>query len=451
MKLSTRSTDKSGPKPLQKMSVDTGVARWTRGFCLLALTLCLPAFAEGLRTIPPGAFDLGRSGGRFAHVNDASAAWNNPANLVEATNVQAEIVAAPIYMSIDHTSSTGGEVQTENPWKFLADAFLAVPLGEGKYAAGLGVTMPYGLGVQWDHASPASPFYFYAPYESGMTAVNINPNFAVRLLDNLSVGAGLDALWSEIQIRQFYLWNQWPAVAPTSLTGDSHLKGDGWGWGGNVAVTWEFLKHHRLAATYRSQQTVQYEGSFEIDGIASSTAALLGATESSSFETEIGFPNIVGVGYGVELSDRVRVEINGEWLQWSRFQSLQVDIANNNLLLTGPGGGPSTIPQNWKDTFTAGIAGDYRISDHWMIRCGYQFYESPVPDSTFSPTIPDSNQHVITLGVGFRSQRHAVEAAYGLDLYEKREIQTGKPIASNFDGTYEWNVHLFSLSYRYSF
>ena len=222
------------------------------------------------------------------------------------------------------------------------------------------------------------------------------------------------------------------------------------GLGGNIALTWEFVEHHRLAATYRSQQTVHYSGTFGIDGIQSPTAAFLGATADGTFETEIGFPNIVGLGYGVDLSDRLRVEVNGEWLQWSRFDYLEIDVANNNVLLN-PSGTPYSIPQDWHDTFTAGIAGDYRINDHWTVRCGYQFYESPVPDSTFSPTIPDSNQHVITIGVGYRSAHHSVEAAYGLDLYEQRDIQTGKPLGSNFDGTYGWNVHLFSLSYRYSF
>ena len=232
MKSNTRQGDNSSPHLLQARLGKAGKARHTAGICLLALGLGLTAGAEGLRTIPPGAFDLGRSGGRFAHVDDASAVWNNPANLVEATNVQTEIVAAPIYMSIDHTSA-GGEVESKNPWKFLADAFLVIPLDEGNYAAGLGVTMPYGLGVEWDHASPASPFYYTAPYKSGMTAVNINPTFGARLLDNLSIGMGLDVLWSELDIRQFYLWNSWPDIlSPTPVTGDSRLKGDGWGWGG---------------------------------------------------------------------------------------------------------------------------------------------------------------------------------------------------------------------------
>jgi long-chain fatty acid transport protein len=409
---------------------------------LLLGGITTPGIAEGLRTIPPGAFDLARSGGRIAHVGDASAVWNNPANLVDLTNAQMEVVVAPIYIEVDY-SSAAGDLQTKNPWKFLADAFLAVPLKDGDYAFGLGITMPYGLNVEWDQQSPTDPFYYSAPYRSGMVSINVNPTFSVRLRDNLSLGVGVDCLWSEVDIRQYYPWFAFPGSGGGEPDGDARLKGDGWGFGANLGLTWEFIENHRLAATYRSQQTVNYEGDFSIDNITP-TAAFLGATPSSGFSTEIGFPNIVGFGYGVRLSDRVRLEANGEWLQWSRFQSLDIDVGNNNFLL------PSTsTPQNWNDTFTAGIAGDYRLNDHFMIRGGYQFYESPVPDDTFSPIIPDANQHVITVGVGYSSGHHSVEAAYGLDLYEKREITT----ASNpdFNGNYEWTVHLFSLSYRYAF
>jgi len=378
-------------------------------------------------------------------VQDATAVWNNPANLVDLTNAQVELVGAPLYIKTEY-SGTAGDVETKDPWKFLGDAFLAVPLQEGRYAVGIGVTMPFGLGVEWDQDSPADPFYYSAPYRSGMFAANINPTFSIRLLENLSLGVGFDAMWSQLDIRQHYPWAFY--FPDGGADGDAQLKGGGWGFGGNIAVTWEFVKNQRLAVTYRSQQTVSYTGDFTIDNITP-TAAFLGATPTSSFGTEIGFPNIVGFGYGVQISEKVRVEANGEWLQWSRFQSLDIDIGNNTFLL-----GPNAIvPEDWSDTFTAGIAGDYRISEHWVVRGGYQFYESPVPDSTFSPTIPDSNQHVITVGVGFQTGRHSFEAAYGLDLYEQRDIETGNPPTptSGFDGTYTWNVHLFSLSYRYSF
>jgi long-chain fatty acid transport protein len=119
-------------------------------------------------------------------------------------------------------------------------------------------------------------------------------------------------------------------------------------------------------------------------------------------------------------------------------------VGNNAVLL------PSThIAQNWKDTFTIGIGGDWKFAQNWVLRAGYQFYESPVPDSTFSPTIPDANQNVFTFGLGYRYGRHFFEGAYGADFYDSRSIRSDQNPA--FNGDYNVTVHLFSVAYHFSF
>jgi long-chain fatty acid transport protein len=107
------------------------------------------------------------------------------------------------------------------------------------------------------------------------------------------------------------------------------------------------------------------------------------------------------------------------------------------------------VPENWRNTFTAGIAGDWKFAENWIVRGGYQHYKTPVPDSTFSPTIPDSDQNVITAGLQYHWGRHAIEGAYGYVMYDDRHIDNGP--AYPFNGDYKWNVHLFALSYNFAF
>ncbi|HEX9284881.1 MAG TPA: outer membrane protein transport protein, partial [Nitrospirales bacterium] len=116
---------------------------------------------------------------------------------------------------------------------------------------------------------------------------------------------------------------------------------------------------------------------------------------------------------------------------------------------SAPPGIPSRVRQDWKNTFTAGVGGDWKFATGWVLRGGYQFYESPVPDRTFSPSIPDANQHVFTIGLGYRHGRHSLEVAYGLDFYDKRTITDNQTPA--FNGTYNITVHLFSCAYGYAF
>ena len=408
----------------------------------LSVGVCSHTWGEGFRNPPPGALDLGRAGGRFAHVDDSSAVWNNPANLVDLSAPEAQFTPSVIYFDIKYDSPTGASTSTEHPWKLLPNFFAALPLKNDKYAIGLGLTVPYGLSVEWKQ-DPTSPFRYTAPHFNELITVNANPTFTLRIIDQLTVGVGLDVMWSQVTFRQFYPWAFFPPINLTAPDGKVQLKGDGVGFGGNIGLTWQPTRRQRVALTLRSPIEVSYDGDFTVNNITPAATAL-GATPRSDFSTKILFPTILGGGYGIQITDDIRLEVDREWVQFSKFDSLDIDAGNNNFLL------PSrSFPQRWKDTFTAGIGGDWKFAEDFVLRASYQFYESPVPDETFSPTIPDANQHVFTVGLGYHHNHHALEFAYGLDLYDKRTIANGATYP--FNGTYDLSVHLFSFLYRYAF
>jgi long-chain fatty acid transport protein len=416
---------------------------------LIGLTIFSAAnlYAEGFRNPPSGTFDLGRAGGRIAQVDDSSAVQQNPANLVDITNREFQLTPSIVYISVDSHSSSGDSASTRNPWKLLPNFFASLPLKNDRFAVGLGVTVPYGLAMDWDRnasafANPAG-WRYQSPYYAALTTINFNPTVAYRLNDELSIGAGLDVMWSQLTLKQFY---------PSTFFGgaaDSNIKaeGDGFGYGGNLGITWKITDHQRVAVTYRSQMDVSQQGDFRISNLAPGSAGL-GATSQSDFGAVMKFPNIVSIGYGIELTDKIRLESDIEWVQFSRFKSLDLNLGNNSVLFTALGKSTS-IAENWHDTFTAGFGGDWKFATNWVARAGYQFYQSPVPDSTFSPTIPDADQNVITVGLGWKGRRSSLEFAYGLDFYNDRNITTDQTPA--FNGKYTFNVHLFSLAYRYSF
>jgi long-chain fatty acid transport protein len=235
-----------------------------------------------------------------------------------------------------------------------------------------------------------------------------------------------------------------PGSGGTEPDGDIKATGSGFGYGGNLGATLKITDHQRLAFTVRSPMDIRYNGDFTINNITP-TASQFGATSRSDFNTKIKFPTIVSAGYGIELTDKIRLEADVEWIQFSRFESLNLNAGNNQFLL----GAQADNKENFRDTFTVGIGGDWKFAEHWVARAGYQFYESPVPDSTFSPTIPDANQNVFTIGFGYKRGHHSVEGAYGLDFYDQRNISNDQNAA--FNGKYQFNVHLFSFAYRYSF
>jgi len=400
---------------------------------LVALFLTAIAYGEGFRNPPPGTFNLGRAGGRIAQVDDSSAVQQNPANLVDLTNIQAQLTPTVVYISSDFTSSSGQSASTIKPWKGLPNFFMSMPLQNDRFTVGLGITTPYGLANEWNTGSsafrqPAGVLTYQSPYYSQLITINFNPTIAVKLGDQVSVGVGLDIMWSELQFKQY--------LSPFVPDLQANVDGDGVGYGGNLGITWRITDRQRLAVAYRSPMNISYSGTSQFNNYP--------GNPSSSFSSEVKFPTIVSVGYGLQVSDAVRLETDFEWVQFSRFENLPIHIGANPL------GVPSqNIPENWMDTFTAGFGGDWQINDNWVVRGGYQYYKSPVPNSTFSPAIPDANQNVITIGMGWKSGHNSLEFAYGLDFYNKRNISNDQNPA--FDGQYTFNVHLFSFAYRYTF
>jgi long-chain fatty acid transport protein len=408
-------------------------SRTACGFWFIAITFLslVISNAEGFRNPPPGTFDLGRAGGRIAQVDDSSAVQQNPANLVDVTNMEFQLTPSVVYIDVDYHGLSGDFAETKDPWKTLPNLFASIPSKNDKAAFGFGITVPYGLSMEWNQNSSAftdpTSWRYSAPYFTALTTINFNPTVAVRLSDNISAGAGFDVMWSDLEFKQ---------LLPGLPNLEAHAEGDGFGYGGNLGITWQATEHQRFAVTLRSPITVNYDGNVQFNNFP--------GNPSSHFNSQINFPTIVAVGYGLKITDTVRVETDFEWLQFSRFKNLPVNIGNNPL------GVPSqNIPENWHDTFTAGFGGDWKFADHWVLRAGYQFYQSPVPDSTFSPTIPDADQNVITIGLGWKGRRSSLELAYGLDFYNTRNITTDQN--PTFNGKYTFNVHLFSLAYSYSF
>jgi long-chain fatty acid transport protein len=392
------------------------------------------AGADGFRNPPGTAAALGKAGNHIVWVDDASAVFYNPANLVDVPSREVQLSALVGYSHADYGGGLlGGPTETERPWALLPSFSLAWPLHEKDQktdlALGLGLHVPYGRQTRWE-SDGAFPLF------TQMSVVDVSPALAWRISDSVSVGAGLDMYYGRLQFRQLL----GPPLLPPGSRAEADA--DGFAVGGNVGITWRLTPNQRLALTCRSPFDLTFRGEMETANIPPPFAV-----PSSDLETTFKFPTIVALGYGIKLTETVSVEAKVEWLQFSRNKTLSVD-AGQNALLAGALG-LANAPQNWNDTWTFGIGPEWRFARDWTLRAGYLYLQSPIPDGTFSPMALDVDQSVVSLGLGYQKGRHAVDLAYALGLFHTRRVQGNQnPL---FDGTYEFEGHLAALSYTYSF
>jgi len=380
--------------------------------------------AEGYRNPPEGARAIGAFGGHRAFANDANATIHNSANLVD---LEQPMVQYNVTLGYGRNTfkTTGVDDQTENPFFAIPGFSVAAPFKDGKYAIGLSSYVAYGRSVDWGKGS-----YFSAigsPYMGSMMVLDFTPNFAMRLTDSLSIGIGADIYYGKVEQKQFLV----PGVVHSKLTAD----GTALGW--NAAITWKMTEKQRLSSTYRSPVLIKYKGDNEI-------SSPLG-TAKSDVNAKIEYPTIIALAYGVEFTDTLRAEIDAEWLDFSEYETLTI----NN-----PGGiGIVSVPQKLKDTWTIGIGGEWDFATNWTARSGFMYVRNPTPDSTYGALSPDEDQGVISFGLGYENENHAVDIGYAYGLFNGRTIsgQAMPPLGNGANGKHNYNVHLLSLSYGYKF
>jgi long-chain fatty acid transport protein len=395
------------------------------------------ALADGFRNPPPTAEGLGIVGARYTMIDDASAAAYNPANLMGVQKSDLLLSLTMVRSEKDFTSPLGAKDSVKEEWALLPDLFYALPLEGGRAVAGIAVTTPYGQSSELDRDGYFSQF---SPYFAEMRTVNLNPTVAYRLNDQLDVAVGLDVMWSDLELRQVFPWSML-TLDPASPNGTARFEGDGIGVGGNAGITWRPAAGHRVALVYRSAIDVDYEGDFTIDNVPGAGTPAAVARSRTDFESTIKFPNVVALGYGVDLSDRLSVGAEVEWFQWSRYDQQTLDIAENAPLL----GGRDTITTDWDDALNFGAGAAYRLDDQWTARASYIFLASPIPDETMLPVLAENDQHVISVGLGYASGAHRLDLAYGIGIYDDRDIDNNQQPALN--GKYEFSSHLLAVSY----
>lgn len=385
--------------------------------------------ADGFRNPPDTAAALGKAGKHTAWSDDPSAVFYNPANLSAVGTNQVQFSGLLGYSHADYSGPLG-RTETIRPWSLLPAFAAAWPLEGTSLAVGLGAHVPYGRQTRWE---TDGPFRYAAPAYSQLTVADLTPALAWRPTESLALGAGFDFYYGRLGFRQ-----RLPVLPGSRLTAEA----DGYACGAHAGITWAPTPGQRLALTYQAPFDIEFHGDLDADSLPPP------AVSESSLETTFKFPAIAALGYGLRLSETVRFEAGVEWLQFSRFKTMSFDAGHNNPLLGALG--LSSLSQDWRDTWTFGLGPEWRFARDWTLRAGYLYLQSPTPDDTFAPSALDVNQSLVSLGLGYRTGRHAVDLAYAVGLFQTRRVDANQN-ALYQQADYDFEGHLAALSYTCSF
>ena len=196
---------------------------------------------------------MGQGNAFVAEASDASAVFYNPAGLNQLKRIQ--VYQGTFINYPDREFSGGGQdSQTNHRFYRAMTAYVAIPVHD-RVALGFGFFSPFGMGTVW----PPTWAGRYITTYSSMKTYCLNPVVSFKVLDNLSLAAGIDIMWSKVILKR-----KTPVVIPGRQfpDGEIRLTGEGNGAGYNFGMLYEPLTGVKLGVAYRSQIKVNHDGGF---------------------------------------------------------------------------------------------------------------------------------------------------------------------------------------------
>lgn len=364
-----------------------------------SLGLAGSAFAGGFALVEQNAAGAGVSWSDAAAAADASTVFFNPAGLPLLDRAQAVAAAHVIGFKAEFANAgssvagalpiPGGNGGNAGSSTFVPNLYFAQPLTKS-WAWGVGVSVPWGLSTDYD----AGWVGRYHALESELKTMNLTAAVGLRVNEQFSVGAGLQAqrakvtLSNAVDIGLVGYSMGLSAFFPGSADGAVKIAGDDDAYGFTAGFLWEPQAGTRLGVSYRSSITHRFDGDATFTGIHPAFAA---AFPNQKARSDLKTPTTVSV-HGLQDFGKWRATADVTWWQFSSFQTLAVDFEN-----------PLTTdvaqPQNWKNAaiFSAGLA--YRLSDALTLRGGGAYNQSPVPDAAHrTARIPDNDRRWLSAG-----------------------------------------------------
>ncbi len=398
-----------------------------------------PAWGSGFALMQQGTAAMGQGNAFVADASDASAIFYNPAGLNQLKRAQ---VYQGVFLNYPNReySSDGQDSQTYHRIYKSLTAYIAIPLHD-RVAVGIGFFSPFGMGTAW----PPGWAGRYLTTFSSLQTYTLNPAISVKLLENLSVAAGFDALWSKVDLKRKIPVTFRGTTLPDA---ESDLSGGGNGVGYNFGLLYEAVSGVKLGASYRSQIKVNHTGD-----LTTSLPAPLPWSPSITGSANIVYPASLTTGVSYSRFKPFMFEFDTTWTNWSSYKALKVNL-DTPLLVNGVLNSTITTPKSWHDSWAFRFGANYEIKEGMKIRAGYIYDLTPVPNSSFDPQVPDANRHVFTVGGDIKIMRFTLGIAYNYVLCESRIKNNSIPVngvASPLQANGRYNSDSQSLGLSWSF
>jgi len=427
---------------------------------VILMVCAVTAFAGGYQINEHGARAMGMGGAFVAQAADASAIYFNPAGLGFQKGFRFMGGTTVILPSTKFTGGAGTSM--ESLTFFPSNLYLTYGMENG-LTFGVGVFNPYGLGTEW----PASWDGRQQAVKTDLQTFYINPTIAYKFSDQLSIGVGVSYILGKVTLKQRVptLSALAPAPTPAANDGAITLDGDGTGIGFNAGILYKPTKDLSIGVSYRTLTKIDFEGDAKFTDMGALAGPPLGPLNffpGGTGKTTLPFPSSLFAGIAYNITEDFTLEADFQYVGWKEYNELNLDIPK------GPGGfptptspplqGPQVLKKEWDNSILLRLGGEYRM-ERLALRAGVVYDQTPQPDKSVEPMLPDANRIELVAGFGYKlTDNFSIDAAFQFISFSDRSGSvTSKtalyPLvpAKTVSGNYQSSAMLIGVDLSYAF
>lgn len=402
-------------------------------FAAVSVFAATISFGAGYQIIEQGASNMGNAmAGATANANnDSSAAFWNPSaaafmNLREGgTRMDSTVSLVLPTLCVNDTGSTGPYMGSDKTGTCgtneVVPNFYAVHRFTEDLTGTFSLTAPYGLESKYN----SDWFGRMQAERSFLFTTDINPGFAYKITDWLSIGGGVSAQFAYCTLSQF------------TPMGTLDFTGQSWSVGGNAGFTIQYAEDGRFGFAWRGQVSHTLTGGKHINNVF-----------LENISAEMYMPDTFTVGVYQRLRGALRefaVMAEYAYTRWSVFEDMTIEAASGNV----------TIPENWKDTSRVAVGFHYYPEEieNLTLRIGAAYDESPISSPKYrTPRIPCSDRVWATCGVGYKIGNFSFDLAYMyVFVIDSTMDRTEASVYTTLRGDYYAHIHVISGQIGYEF
>lgn len=334
------------------------------------------------------------------------------------------------------------------------EVFYKSPTFWGGFNAGLAVTAPSGMTMDWD--GRGGDFLD----SSFIAMIEVNPSVSYKIGNWFGVGVGGRVVYgmgdfaNSLYVPYYSsmkqgLFNEVTIVTKGTTAVDQVSSTNGIGVGYNLAMTLKPLAFWTdsliISATYRSPVHIDFKG--ELSAVATTgqkDKPLIKANMDADLILSTDIPPVLQVGVAQRLG-KFLIEAVYERNFWSYGNKFEFQYQNQKFsnitgsqanmigkndaerskyiqnMMSGADYDSVAIGRGWKDTNSYRVGVTYDVTEKFKAMASFAYDETPVPKDAFG--IPDADGYMMGVGVRYSMFKDTVDlgAAYSMTLKDNRE------------------------------